>query len=130
MASSTNLPSKPDTLTDGTSLWESAYAALTPRDQQKLAFVRQESFPSHSALLSKIEEKRNDCLKRQWTLYTKSDGEQVKVRDVIDKVADSIKSFRDMVDAAVQYDPGHAALPWAAVRFFLQVSTIYSALAS
>lgn len=25
-------------------------------------------------------------------------------------------------DTIVQYDPGHAALPWAAVRFVLQVS--------
>ena len=32
-----------------------------------------------------------------------------------------MNKFKEVGDIAVQYDPGHAALPWAAIRFFLQV---------
>lgn len=32
-----------------------------------------------------------------------------------------IDHFKEVVDVAVQYDPVHAALPWAGVRFLLQV---------
>lgn len=34
-----------------------------------------------------------------------------------------MEKFKGVGDVAVQYDPGHAALPWAAIRFLLQVST-------
>ena len=33
-----------------------------------------------------------------------------------------IHKFKEIGDVAVQYDPSHAALPWAAIRFFLQLS--------
>jgi len=33
-----------------------------------------------------------------------------------------VKKFRDVGDVVVQYDPTHAALPWAGVRLLLQVS--------
>ena len=33
-----------------------------------------------------------------------------------------IRKFVEVGDIAIQYDPGHAALPWAAIRFLLQVS--------
>ncbi|KAG9727819.1 hypothetical protein KCU73_g12529, partial [Aureobasidium melanogenum] len=35
----------------------------------------------------------------------------------------SIEKYMAVVDAAVQYDPIHSALPWAGIRFFLQPST-------
>ncbi|KAH0159261.1 hypothetical protein KCU67_g7197, partial [Aureobasidium melanogenum] len=34
----------------------------------------------------------------------------------------SIEKYMAVVDAAVQYDPVHSALPWAGIRFFLQLS--------
>jgi uncharacterized coiled-coil DUF342 family protein len=77
--------------------------------------------PLHSVLIAKVEEKRAECQKKGWTLYTNRKGKEVKVREVLDKISGFIKTFRDTVDVVVQYDPGHAALPWAAVRFLLQV---------
>jgi hypothetical protein len=32
--------------------------------------------------------------------------------------------FKQVGDVAVQYDPAHAALPWAGIRFLLQVCKI------
>jgi hypothetical protein len=33
-----------------------------------------------------------------------------------------VDKFKTIGDNAIQYDPAHAALPWAGVRFILQVS--------
>lgn len=52
----------------------------------------------------------------------KVNGENLFVRDVLQKVARWIKRFIEVGDTAIQYDPGHAALPWALLRLVLQVS--------
>lgn len=44
------------------------------------------------------------------------------VRDVLGKMVKWIDHFKKISDIAIQYDPVHAALPWAGVRFLLQVS--------
>jgi hypothetical protein len=41
-------------------------------------------------------------------------------RDVYNHIASCVQKFREVGDVAIQYDPGHAALPWAGVRFSLQ----------
>lgn len=48
-------------------------------------------------------------------------GGVIIVRDVLEKVAHWIKRFLQVGDVIVNYDPGHTALPWAAVRLILQV---------
>ena len=44
------------------------------------------------------------------------------LRDVCEKTVKWIRLFVQVGDAAVQYDPTHAALPWAGVRFLLQIA--------
>jgi hypothetical protein len=41
--------------------------------------------------------------------------------DLFAKIVKWIDLFKQVWDAAVQYDPVHASLPWAGVRFLLQV---------
>lgn len=53
--------------------------------------------------------------------YKKSNGEDVILRDLFEKMAKWVNKFKEFGDIAVQYDPAHAALPWACVRFLLQV---------
>ncbi|KAF3022098.1 hypothetical protein E8E14_013736 [Neopestalotiopsis sp. 37M] len=48
----------------------------------------------------------------------------ILLRDVATKIIDCLNKFKEIGDLAVQYDPVHAALPWAAFRFLLQVATI------
>jgi hypothetical protein len=43
-------------------------------------------------------------------------------REKINRILSWVTKFIQIGDIAMQYDPGHAALPWAAVRFVLQVS--------
>ena len=47
-------------------------------------------------------------------------GERIVLSDIFAKITEWVKTFVAVGDVAVQYDPGHAALPWAAVRFILQ----------
>jgi hypothetical protein len=68
-----------------------------------------------------VTKKKDECVKKQWILYTNKAGEKVPVRDALSKVVDWIDRFKQCVDVAVQYDPGQAALPWVAVRALLQV---------
>jgi hypothetical protein len=63
----------------------------------------------------------DECVKKQWVLYTNKNGEKIMVREIFNRMSGWINRFKEVGDVAIQYDPGHAALPWAAVRFFLQV---------
>lgn len=48
------------------------------------------------------------------------------LRDVMEKTMHWINCFKEVGGIAVQYDTGHAALPWAALRFVLQAIVNYS----
>ena len=56
--------------------------------------------------------------------YTRKSGETVIIRDVFEKIIRWVEMFKQAGDVAVQYDPAHAALPWAGIRFLLQVCKI------
>ncbi|KAI0528187.1 hypothetical protein F5B22DRAFT_584049 [Xylaria bambusicola] len=47
-----------------------------------------------------------------------------RIRDVLDKTISCLNSFKEVGDIAVNFDPVHAALPWAAFRFLLQTMSI------
>ena len=58
---------------------------------------------------------------RAWKITVK--GEDIVLRDVGMKTLQWVDRFKEIGDIAIQYDPGHAALPWILFRFFLQVSS-------
>ena len=59
-----------------------------------------------------------------WTLK-KRNGETIILRDVMEKIIVWVERFIAVGDAAIQYDPAHAAPAWAAIRFVLQVKTTF-----
>jgi hypothetical protein len=61
-------------------------------------------------------------LRRRWK-YKKSNHEEIILRDVMEKIIVWVDKFKEIGDNVVVYDPAHAALPWAGVRFLLQVSS-------
>ena len=71
-------------------------------------------------ILKDVEGCRKAYDSHQWTI---SAGQKriVKPRDLFFKIASWLQKFVEVGDAAVQFDPVHAALPWAAVRFILKV---------
>jgi hypothetical protein len=64
----------------------------------------------------RVAAKRNKAWKIQWG------GEDIVLRNVVMKIVHWVDKFKQIGDVIVQYDPGHAALPWAAFRFLLQVT--------
>jgi N-terminal domain of NWD NACHT-NTPase len=72
-------------------------------------------------LVDAVQEVRRKCMQKRLK-YTKRNGEVVILRDVFEKVMKWVIKFREAGDMAAQYDPAHAALPWAGVRLLLQVA--------
>jgi len=59
-------------------------------------------------------------------LKLKLGSQELDVQGAADRLVGWITKFKEVGDIAVQYDPVHAALPWAGVRFILLVrSTLY-----
>ena len=74
-------------------------------------------------VLRAVEDRKRESEKNQWIIKTGS-KQTLKLRDVFNKIAKWVEKFIEVGDIAVQYDPLHAALPWAALRFILKVSQI------
>lgn len=73
-------------------------------------------------LVGLTEKVQKECEERAWKFPFK--GRDIILRDVAGKAIYWLKAFKEVGDIAVSYDPVHAALPWAGVRFLLQVSPV------
>jgi hypothetical protein len=101
-------------------LWDKALEALSDSDKKQINFGQHDKGAILKSLLEVVEEKKRVCTDNLWK-YKKRNGEVVLLRDILEKVVRWVDKFREVGDVAVQYDPAHAVLPWAGVRFFLQV---------
>jgi hypothetical protein len=99
-------------------LWKEAYASL-PREKDRHS-LDADAIVDLDQILEDVKRKMEVCRAKQWTIKNRQ-GHKVILRDVFAKIATWIDKFKQVGDVAIQYDPGHAALPWAAIRFVLQV---------
>ena len=63
------------------------------------------------------------CERLEQHLGEQSLGRNKKFYDILKKNISVLKQFIGIVDTAVSFDPGHAALPWAAMRLVLVTIT-------
>lgn len=127
--SSSTSPSFPTTATASFAppdLWAEALQTLSTKEQAAIrSLIPPPSNPTQppsdvvGELCALAEKKRAECEKRGWKFEYK--GQQVILRDVANKVIIWLDKFKAVGDVAVNYDPSHLALPWAGVRFILQV---------
>lgn len=103
-----------------TDLWARAVAQVPDKYQQNINFSSDVKNEALRDLHIQTETARKKAIDSRWKL-TRKNGETVIIRDVAEKIVRWINLFSKVGDAVTQYDPGHAALPWAAVRFVLQV---------
>ena len=101
-------------------LWDNAFKALKEKDKQNVDFQRADKRAILVDVLKEVQSKKRDCLARRLK-YKRSNGDSVHLYDVCEKIVIWVNKFKEIGDVAMQYDPGHAALPWAAIRFLLQV---------
>lgn len=110
-------------------LWQRAIGTLPESVAKILGTTKTGKRDVALAALKVAEAKRQLALTKRWRIK-RAPGQDVIVRDVMEKVVYWIRRFKEVGDQIVQYDPGHAALPWAAFRFLLQSAindtTIYS----
>ena len=64
---------------------------------------------------------RDVCQENRWRVTFR--GKVIIIRDLAEKILSWVDKFKAIGDIIMQYDPSHAALPWAGVRLLLQVSS-------
>ncbi|KAH8803422.1 hypothetical protein F5884DRAFT_861749 [Xylogone sp. PMI_703] len=104
------------------SLWDKAFAGLSSSDKKDLDIFREKSDSSPDAILKLVEDKRDECEKKQWVLYTNRSDEKVLVRDVLKQVPFWLDKATKVGDAAVELSPGYAIIPWMVVKALLQMT--------
>ena len=101
-------------------LWALALEKLSPKDNEAMSHIRSGSkLDILRHLRTAAEKKRNDCEAKRWKFEL--NGRPIILRDVADKIVLWIDRFKQIGDIAVNFDPVHASLPWAGVRFLLEV---------
>ena len=103
-------------------LWAWALSSLSEKDRNTLEANKTGSKLDIEEFLVAVREKREMCLKNQWEFEFR--GRVVNLRYQADKIISWLAKFKEVGDTAIQYDPSHAALPWAGIRFLLQVGPV------
>ena len=107
-------------------LWQEAVEKLPEKDKKSLELPKSGASATNIvedalAGVRNSEDKVNRNLIR-----VKTKRGEVPLRHYVDKLTKVLIQFREVGDTLVQYDPGHAALPWAGVRLLLNVSVVLS----
>lgn len=100
-------------------LWHAAVAMLDPNQRAKLAQAKGSTFNLLASVREEAERKKNLCLRKRWKVQL--GGKQIVLRDLFDKIISWVDEFTAIGDVVASFDPVHAALPWAGVRFLLKV---------
>jgi hypothetical protein len=103
-----------------TSLWDTANAQLDGETQIILAKVNTGNGCVVDEVLTEAVTQQKALAAKRWKVTI--GGKEVILRDVLGKIVRWIDHFKAAGDIAVQFNSGAASLPWAAVRFLLQVA--------
>ncbi|OBS15059.1 hypothetical protein FPOA_14076 [Fusarium poae] len=110
-----------DIRASGDDLWSAAIQTLGHELTSQIDFAQDSKEKTLDEVLAVTEQARKRSVGKSWS-FKRKNGEVVFVRDLLAKAAKWVNHFKDVGDIAVQYDPAHAALPWAGVRFLLNVA--------
>ncbi|SPO05438.1 uncharacterized protein DNG_08125 [Cephalotrichum gorgonifer] len=106
-------------------LWRLALSGLPKEEQAIINNVlrdgNQGSNPATTtidALQGVLENKKTVYEQKAWRYQF--NGKTRRPRDDFANILSWLQKFKEVVDVAVSYDPVHAALPWAGIRFFIQ----------
>lgn len=97
-------------------LWEIALQELKEKNGLSFDIGRTDRRFVVEEVLAEVLKKEQLCLQKRWKWRNRK-GETIIVRDVFAKMVRWINKFKEIGDMVVQYDPAHAALPWAANSF-------------
>ncbi|KAK4084375.1 uncharacterized protein Triagg1_855 [Trichoderma aggressivum f. europaeum] len=122
MMSTTANSSSPSTFqSQEKSLWEAALRKLPDSERLLIIVENGNKLEILHQILALAEGKKEICLQRRWK-FKKKEGEIVIIRDKLEKITTWITRFNEVGSTVVQYDPLHAAVPWAGILIILQVA--------
>ncbi len=101
-------------------LWGQALESLHPDDKQQISSFQYDPKRVLGDVFKEAQATRDKTLQKRWR-FKKSDGSVIILRDVFEKIVHWISKFAQVATVAVNADPVHAGLPWAAVYFLLKV---------
>lgn len=102
-------------------LWGLALEGLSSEDKEAISRIKSDSkLDILRHLQAAAVKKQKECENKRWKFNL--NGRQIILRDVAGKILVWIDKFKQIGDVVVNFDPVHAALPWAGVRFLLEVS--------
>lgn len=106
-------------------LWNKAVKLLNEDERQQLDFSRADKLSALGDILKVVKHNHAVSVQKQWQLKI-GRKQPILLHDAFSRIANAIDKFKQVGDTLVQYDPTHAALPWAGVRFVLvvRISTI------
>lgn len=128
-----NLPRQSAVLAAGEShihldLWKEAIARLSNDDKAQIErAIGDVSIPVHEVVDNMIDlatKKQQEYQMKGWTKTVYLGDHEISLGDLASKTIIWLNKFKEIGNIVVQYDPVHAALPWAAVRFLLQAATV------
>ena len=93
--------------------------SLSKEEKENIDFNRTDKLAVLDDVLATVHEKKRLCIEKRWKY--KKGNKEVVIRDQLEKLVVWVNKFKEVGDIVIQYDPGHASLPWAGVRFILQV---------
>lgn len=101
-------------------LWDLALEQLSVENKEAVSQIVSDSKLDllrhlHTAALKK----QTECDDKRWRFEI--NGRQIILRDIAQKIIAWIDKFKQIGDIAVNFDPVHASLPWAGIRFLLEV---------
>jgi hypothetical protein len=109
-------------------LWDEAMGRLSEDDKTWINGNSQQfldsSGPGIRSIIALVDEKRQECEAKRWTTVNVF-STTINLSDLASNAITWLNKFKEVGDTIVQYDPGHAALPWAAMRFILQSAISY-----
>ena len=100
-------------------MWRQALDKLSEDDKEVLQSTEAGGPELVDDIVRIAEESKFACQQNQRKFRFR--GKDIVVRDVAYKLITWVDKFKAVGDTAIQYDPVHAALPWAGIRFLLQV---------
>ncbi|KAF8416385.1 hypothetical protein EV426DRAFT_541365 [Tirmania nivea] len=105
------------------SLWNKAAndPSLSLQELEALAKIRIDTniIKISSDLETDVQDIVNKKKGKEWKI--KFLGDDIVLRHVGLKILQWVNKFKEIGDIIVQFDPGHAALPWAGFRFLLKI---------
>lgn len=104
-------------------LWGLAFEKLSSEEKETMLGIGLDSkLDILHHLQATAKSKQTESETRRWKFEL--NGRQIIVRDVLEKIIVWIDKFKQIGDIVVTYDPVHASLLWAGIRFLLQVGLI------